>query len=61
MKRLKFGWIGLSMIVALAMVFVVAVACAQEEDDAEESDARSPKSPPGARCISSTRTGTASS
>lgn len=40
MKRLKFGWIGLSMIVALAMVFVVAVACAQEEDDAEESDTR---------------------
>ena len=39
MRKLKFKWIGLSMVVALAMLFAVSLACAQDsEDDADADD-----------------------
>lgn len=39
MKRLKIKWIGLSIVVALAMLFAVSLACAQDsEDDADADD-----------------------
>ena len=40
MKRVNIGWVGLSMIVALAMVFAVTLACAQDSEDAEEPETR---------------------
>ena len=40
MKRVKYTWIGLSMIVVMAMALAVASACGEDAEDAEEPETR---------------------